>query len=233
MAHAAAPTFVRWRGGHSGIGCPTRRKARSAPRCCPGACGVIGETLAFLRRNLDDRLRLVMASAASDPGAEMVVLPDGDEMDPLRFKAGTVTVLVTHLDEERVLRAADPYVRRTDDGQALRVQPDIRLVLNIALVARFKQYDVAWSALSHLVEHLQSVRVFEAAVTPGLPTGVQRIVVEFFAPGSAEFNGLWSALRSPLRPAVHYRLRLLAFRDAGVGGAGEVTSVEPLVRRSN
>jgi hypothetical protein len=172
-----------------------------------------------------------MASAAADPGADMVVLPDGDDMDPVRFKPGTVTLLVTHLDEERLLRAADPYLRRTDDGQALRVQPDVRLVLNVALVARFKQYDVAWTALSHLVMHLQSQRVFDAESTPGLPEGVQRLVVEFFAPGSAESSGLWSALRSPLRPAVHYRLRLLAFRDAGVAGAGDITSVEPVVQR--
>lgn len=194
---------------------------------------MIGETLAFLRRHLDDRLRLVMASAAADPGADLVVLPDGDEMDPVRFKPGAVTLLVTHLDEERLLRAADPYQRRTDDGQTLRVQPDVRLVLNIALVARFKQYDVAWTALSHLIAHLQAQRVFEAETTPGLPAGVQRIVVEFFAPASAEASGLWSALRSPMRPALHYRLRLLAFRDAGSAGAGEITSVEPVVRRSN
>ncbi len=192
---------------------------------------MIGETMAFLRRNLDDHLRLVMTSEASDPGAPFVILPDGDEMDPLRFKSGTVTLLVTHVDQERVLRAADPYLRRTDDGQALRVQPDVRLVLNIALIARFKQYDVAWTALSHLLEHMQSVRVFEAETTPGLPAGVQRLVMEFHAPASAESNGLWSALRSPPRPALHYRLQLLAFRDAGLAAAGDVTSIEPIVRQ--
>lgn len=192
---------------------------------------MIGATLAFLRQALDDQLRLVMASAASDPGAALVVLPDGDEMDPLRLTAGAVTLLVTHLDEERVLRAADPYLRRTDDGQALRVQPDVRLVLSIALVARFKQYDVAWTALSHLLAHMQSVRVFEAETTPGLPAGVQRLVLEFHAPPQAEANGWWGALRSPLRPTLHYRLRLLAFRDAGLAAAAEVTSVEPVVRR--
>jgi hypothetical protein len=192
---------------------------------------VIGATLAFLRQNLDAHLRLVMATGASDPGAPLVVLPDGDEMDPMRFAAGAVTLLISHLEEERLLRAADPYLRRTDDGQALRVQPDVRLVLSIALVARFKQYDLAWTALSHLLTHMQSVRVFEAETTPGLPAGVQRLVLEFHAPAQAEANGWWGALRSPMRPTLFYRLRLLAFQDAGMAAAAEVTSVEPVVRR--
>ena len=122
---------------------------------------MIADALSFLRRSLDAHLRTAMDGVAADPAADRVVFIDGEQLDPLHFKPDAVTALLINVEEERVLRPADPYLRRGAEGQALRVQPDIRLVLHLALVASFKQYELSWTALSRLIEYLQSLRVFE------------------------------------------------------------------------
>ena len=194
---------------------------------------MIAATLSFLRRHLDEYLRLAMESNPAEPGADRVVFVDGDQMDPIKFKIGAVTALLVNIEEERLLRGADPYLRRGDDGQPMRVQPDIRLILHLTLVARFKQYEVAWATLSRIIEHLQSVRVFDAQDTPGLPPGVERLQLEFATLTVPEQNGIWSALRAPMHPAIHYRIKLLTFRDGSGSEAPTITSVEPSVKRSS
>jgi hypothetical protein len=192
---------------------------------------MIADALDFVRRNLDAHLRTVMDGGAADPAADRVVFIDGEQMDPLRFKPDAVTALLVNVEEERVLRPADPYLRRGAEGQALRVQPDIRLMLHLALVASFKQYGQSWTALSRIVEHLQSLRVFDAESTPGLPAGIDRLTVELATLSLPEQNSVWSALRVPLHPALHYRLRLLTFRDASASESPTITSALSTVKR--
>jgi hypothetical protein len=192
---------------------------------------MIADALDFVRRNLDAHLRTAMDSAAADPTADRVVFIDGEQMDPPRFKPDAVTALLVNVEEERVLRPADPYLRRGSEGQALRVQPDIRLVLHLALVASFRQYELSWTALSRIIEHLQSLRVFDAESTPGLPAGIDRLTAELATLSLPEQSSVWSALRVPMRPAVHYRLRLLTFRDASASESPAVTSAQTSVKR--
>lgn len=191
---------------------------------------MIAEVLKFVRQILDARLRLVQ-DGADDSGSDRVVFIDGDGGDVTSFKSGAVTLLLIKLEEDRELRAADPYLRRGDDGRALRVQPDIRLNLHLLFVASFKFYDVAWSQLSALIQYLQTVRVFDADSTPGLPDGVERLVFELSTLSLAEQNEVWSALRTAHHPSVLYRVRLITYRDQSSAEVPEIGTIETTVRR--
>jgi hypothetical protein len=189
---------------------------------------MIGEVLSFLRQHVDEHLR----AQAEDVGDDTVVFLDGDKVDPISFKLGAVTLLLVNVEEERVLRNADPYVRVNESGGVERVQPDIRLVLYPLFVARFKQYDTGWSYLSRIIEHFQTERVFERETTPDLPDGVEKLVFELVTLGFAEQNEVWNALRTTHLPSILYRVKLLAFRDRKPRSLTPMTEPSVTIKRT-
>jgi Pvc16 N-terminal domain len=193
---------------------------------------VIADVLVFLRKHLDNQLRVALGDSQDGPTGDKVVFLEGDRIDPLTFQLGAVTELLINVEEERLLRAPDLYVQRTEEGKILKGQPDIRLVLYILFVARFKQYEAAWRHLSKIVEYLQGMRVLDAQNAPGLPTGIDRLVMELVTLGFAEQNEVWSALRTTHQPSVLYRVKLLTFRDQQAAEPALVEKpVEPRLRR--
>jgi Pvc16 N-terminal domain len=183
---------------------------------------VIGKTLGFLRQRLDAYVRAELAPG-DDPVADKVVFLDGDKMDPITFQEGAITELLINVEEERQLRAPDPYLRIADDGKLGRKQPDLRLSLNILFIARFKQYDLAWDYLTKTIEYLQTNRVFERATTPDLPAGVDRLSFELMTQSFAEQNDIWNALRTTYLPSALYRARLVILQDVKPTTSATVT----------
>jgi hypothetical protein len=173
---------------------------------------VIGKVLVCLRKRLDDYLRAELAEPGDDPTADKVVFLDGDKMDPISFLEGAVSELVINLEEERQLRPADPYAG-VQNGQLQRKQPDLRLVLHVLFVARFKQYDIAWEHLAKIIEYLQTNRTFERDGYPDLPTGVDKLTFELVTQSFTEQNDVWNALRITYHPSALYRVRLVVLQD--------------------
>lgn len=171
---------------------------------------MIGQVLNFLRRKLDEDLRV---TTADESAADKLVFVDGDKMEPLQFKLGAVTLMLINVEEERTLRAADRYLQRHDDGTASPSFPDIRLTLHLFFVARFKLYDEAWDQLSKVLAHFQSNPFYDRHNTPGLPAGVEKLIFEFQTLDFAKQNEIWNALRICHHPSLLYRARLLLVRD--------------------
>lgn len=174
---------------------------------------MIAETLIFLRKHLDERLRVELGGSQDDATGDRLVFLDGDKIDPISFQLNAVTALLINVEEERLLRQPDLYVRQAEDGSRQRVQPDIRLILYVLFVARFKKYEVGWQHLSKILEHLQSNRVYDQSTAPDLPAGLERLVIELVTQSFAEQNEVWNALRTTHHPSLLYRVKLLAYRD--------------------
>jgi hypothetical protein len=183
---------------------------------------MIADTLNFLRRHLDERLRVELGGSQDDATGDRVVFIDGDKLEPISFQLNAVTVLLINVEEERLLRGPDLYVRANEDGTRQRVQPDIRLILYVLFVARFKKYDAGWQHLSKILEHLQTNRVFDGASAPDLPPGVDRLILELVTLDFAAQNEVWNALRTTHHPSLLYRVKLLAYRDRRPAESQEV-----------
>lgn len=192
---------------------------------------MIGETLTFVRKYLDDRLRIDLGGAGDDPVADKVVFVDGDQLDPLAFKLGAVSLLLIDVNEERLNRGAGPFVRHTEANHTLRVQPDLRLSLHLLFVARFKEYQSAWSHLSKVLQYLHSAPVLDAACAPGLPPRVGKLTFELLTLDFNAMNQLWGALRTTLHPAVLYRVNLVTLPHRGAVDTSPVERVEVAVGR--
>ncbi|HEX2877670.1 MAG TPA: DUF4255 domain-containing protein [Polyangiaceae bacterium] len=187
---------------------------------------MIGSALAFLKKVLDEHL-LGELDEGAEPMAAQVVFVEGDKLETLVFKAEAVTLLLINVEEERVLRQPDLHARRVVDAQGVssvvRGQPDLRLVLHLLFVARFKAYDTAWDRLTQIIAFLQSTPVFDAASWPTLPPGIEKLVLELTPLKLEEQSEVWSALRATQHPSVFYRAKLLVLHDAKSTTAEQVT----------
>jgi len=176
----------------------------------------------LLRNTLNAHLTL--AVPGQDASAEdAVVFLDGDKTDPISFKIGAVTMLLINVEQEPVLRAANPYQRTGPDGTPYQSRPDIRLNLRVLFVARFKQYEQALARLSQILSFFQSTPVLDAHSAPSLPAAIPQLTMELVTQPLNEQNDLWNALRATFQPSLLYRVRMLVFEDRQVDVIGPVT----------
>jgi hypothetical protein len=182
---------------------------------------VIDQAMLLLRNTLNAHLTL--AAPGQDASAEdAVVFLDGDKTDPISFKIGAVTMLLINVEQEPILRAANPYQRMGSDGTPYRSRPDIRLNLRVLFVARFKQYEQALARLSQVLSFFQSNPVLDALSAPSLPATIPQLTMELVTQPLNEQNDLWNALRATFQPSLLYRVRMLVFEDQQVEVIGPV-----------
>lgn len=183
---------------------------------------MIGEVLVFLKNHLNAYLQARSGGESGEPTGDKVVFVDGDKMDPITFQLGAISMLLINVEEERTLRAADPYTRVTAAGVRQKVQPDIRMNLYLLFIARFKQYEQAWSHLSSIIQYFQTHRVLDRQSAPDLSGDLDRLTMELVTLQFAEQNEVWNALRTTHHPSILYKVNLLVFRDQQATQPGEI-----------
>ena len=183
---------------------------------------MIDQALIFLRDLLNAHLT-TPAPGQPAPAEEAVVFLDGDKTDPISFRIGAVTVLLINVEQESILRSANPYQRVAADGTSYQARPDIRVNLCVMFVARFKQYEQALAELSRILSFFQSHPVLDARNAPGLPAGIPQLAMELLTLPLNEQNDLWNALRAAFQPSLLYRVRMLVFEDGRAVVSGPIT----------
>jgi len=181
---------------------------------------MISDALVFLKDLLNEHL-CAQSGQTLGEAEDKVVFIDGENLDPISFKLGAVTCLLINIEEEKLLRAPDPYVRTTSDGTKVRVQPDIRMNLYVLFVARFKQYEKGLSYLSRILEYFQTNRVLDHTNSPALSDPIDRLIMELTTLAFAEQNEVWNALRTTYHPSMLYKVRMLVLQqDVALAGSG-------------
>lgn len=181
---------------------------------------MIGTALSYIRQRLETHLRSTQGLNSDDGTADRVVFLEGDKLDPLTIPQRSIAMLVVNVREDREFRDADRYQRRLAHGQGSgseRHYPDIHLEIAILSIANFKDYATAWDQLSQVLGFFQTHPVFDAAVDKNLPPGIGRLTNELCSQSFQEQNELWSALKSPLRPSLLHRFRLITLRGTAMG----------------
>ena len=70
---------------------------------------MIADTLNFLRRHLDERLRVELGGSQDDATGDRVVFIDGDKLEPISFQLNAVTVLLINVDHFRAINLKHGY----------------------------------------------------------------------------------------------------------------------------
>jgi hypothetical protein len=167
---------------------------------------MINEALTFLKNHLNEQLQ----KSSADP-VKVVFVKTGGK-DKSIFTDNAVNVLVVGIEEEKTLRAADPYTRSSSD-RSFRVQPDIRLYLYVLFVAHFNDYPSGLSYLSRIIQHFQKHRVFDHRSETNLNDGIEQLIMELHTLPLTEQYQLWNALRTTLQPSVLYKVKMVVFSD--------------------
>lgn len=179
---------------------------------------MISQVLVFLKQRLNDDLKAKSGWMPDEPsvGEDKVVFVDSEQMDPIIFKLGAVSLLLINVEEDNLSRAPDPYSRIAPDGTRQSVKPDIRLNLYVLFVARFKQYDISLSYLSFVIQFFQNHRVINSHDAPDLSERIEQLSIELITLPFAEQSEIWNALRTSYHPSVLYKVKTVVFSDEDI-----------------
>jgi len=184
---------------------------------------VIDKTLNFLRKNLN---KAIPRSSPSDVAEDLFVFVKPDETNKLIFTNNSVSMALVGIEEEKLLRQGDPYVRKTEQG-FVKVAPEIKLYLRVLLAARFSDdYSRALKYISDVIVYFQNNRVFDSENSPDMNVGTPKLIMELVAPSFDEQHKIWGALQSTYLPSVLYKVTLLAFQGESGAAIPEVSGVQ-------
>ncbi len=189
---------------------------------------MIGDALEFLNERLYQHLLLrnndldpLMKNDNLDRNIVSFMTFTDDQS--VEFKKGQITPLLVNVEEEKIL--CPPNVaHRTNDGRIIRMNPDIRLILNVLFVSKFGTYRNSMDYLAEVISFFQSNKVFEQQQTrkAGFPQ-VKKLVVELVTLPFSQQNEVWNALRSAYLPSVFYKISMVVFRDQRPGELTPIT----------
>ena len=171
---------------------------------------MINDALIFLKNSLNHYLNSGLPP--DDPKEDQVVFLDGQSMEPLTFKLGTVSILLINVEEENTLRPPDPYLRSVD-GKSQKVYPEIKLNLYVLFAAHYRQYEDSLYYLSLIIRYFQNHRTFNHHDAPELSEEIDQLILELITLPFTQQNEVWNSLRVTYRPSVLYRVKMIVFQD--------------------
>lgn len=187
---------------------------------------MINDLLVGLKNAVTDHLVVHSGGGDADMGQAPVVFLDGEKLDPLDLKLGSVTLLLINLEEEHNLRAGDPYRRIAADGTTQRVSPPVHINAYVLFVARFKDYGRSLQHISLILQFFQRHRTLDHQSHPALSDKLDKLTMELLTLPFAEQSHIWSILGLPYHPSLLYKVRMAVFLDEeGVASPAVVETV--------
>lgn len=182
--------------------------------------GMIEKSLEFLRAELDAHLKAVGGSKKTTTVLSPLFDADGKNI----LKDALLGLSLVNIEEERVNKAQTREV--VGSGSAIQfLPPEVRLNLHVLIAANVAQdgldYGQALKALSEAITFFQANRVFAASEFPGVPDGIEKLVIELETLDYEFQNHVWGTLGGKLLPSVMYRIRLVALQMGKVAAAGK------------
>lgn len=173
---------------------------------------MIDQALVFIRDEINRHLQQEGGKRpdTSETVGDVVFIED---LDPIAFPIGSISVLLVNIEHERLMRPADPFRRTAPDGTSQRINPDVRIDLSVLFVARFAKYADTLRLLSAVVQFFLEHPAFVRGEHPGLPDTIEKLLIEPITLTFAAQNEVWNALRATYQPSLLYRIRTLVFQD--------------------
>lgn len=175
---------------------------------------MINKALSFLKDQVNASLRLRAGELPTEERVVMSNIVDVDQNDQMGLPINKIVLSLISLEEERVLKSQDNYIR-TPDGRTQIANPEIKLNLYILFAAHFSNsnYDEALKFLGWVISYFQANSVFDSTTHAALDPDVRRIVLELYTLPMEQQSQLWQSLGGKFLPSVMYKVRLLAFNE--------------------
>lgn len=135
-----------------------------------------------------------------------------DDGGKWKAKLDQLGCFLVGVDEERITKEHLPSIEYRN-GQHVKLQPPIKLHLNVLFFAHFTNYDQSLKYLSHVLKFFQRYSYFTSELHPGMPEGIDRLVVELQSPTYEQLNQIWAFIGSKYLPSALYRIRMTVIQD--------------------
>ncbi|HEX2533068.1 MAG TPA: DUF4255 domain-containing protein [Chitinophagaceae bacterium] len=138
----------------------------------------------------------------------------------------SILISLVSIEEDPVLK--NNYPLQQVGASFLKQKSAIYINIYVLFAAKYKTYDVALEAISHVISFFQSNKRFPFTVDGT----EQEAVLSLHNIGFENLNNLWTVLGGRYLPSVIYKARVLLFQAAPpVGGPAivEIREKEPLV----
>lgn len=175
---------------------------------------MIDQTLAFLTQELNAYLRARFDS--DDDIARLACIGPTANIDP---EDSQNRILVTLINIEREGTASNTgQIYRNAGAEMQRAPQPLNLNLIFLVSANFAEnYRDGLRLLSSSIGFFQSHPLFTAQSCPDLPTGIDRLSVEWRDLDLQAIHNLWSVFGARYLPSAVYKARMLIIEDALVG----------------
>jgi hypothetical protein len=188
---------------------------------------MIHEVFSFLKDQLNQYLKY-----RDILQEERVVFREKDKVE-LSFANNAITLVLTNIEEENILRPDDLYMQTRKDGTKVSVNPELRLNLYVLFVSRFSDYEESLKYLSYIIKFFQSNRVFKHDSFPQLSENIDRLVMELVTVPFRDQNEIWSVLKTGYEPAAMYKVKMVIFEDEEPESSHAVKEPQYKTRQSN
>jgi len=189
---------------------------------------MINDLFDFLRTSLLKWL----GKPDDEEGAEVNFVDINGEQPAFDAK---INILLISLEEDRILRPADPYSVINESGAQERVKPPLILNLNILFATKpikgkksdGYNYLEAMRYLSQVLQFFQANPVLTSDRYSKFPEGIDKVIMELIPLTYAQQNEIWSSLKVAHLPAVCYRAKMIVIQEEVVAGDRDIEEPQP------
>lgn len=179
---------------------------------------MINDALDFLVEQLNEFLRLKVSSVGDIVVMQRLTTATGNEQN-LNNK---VVFQLINIEEERIGKAQLPVTNPIGSSYPRR-NPEIKLNLSVLFTAcgdtdgvdNGNDYSTSVMLLSYVIQYFQYKHVFTKENSPGLPAGIDELILELYPVSLENQNYLWASLGAKYRPSVVYKVRLISVFEEG------------------
>ena len=172
---------------------------------------MIDQVLTFLNTQLDSYLRQKLDPLNSHSFIELVNIAWNDSDSSGNAAASNAFITLVNIEEDKISKSPENYVRQ--DNNAIYKNPKIYLNLYVLFAVNLSTYAESLKRLSLIIQFFQYQTVFTPLGSPGLPQGVEKLIVDLNTLSFQDMNNLWGILGSKYLPSVMYKLRMISISE--------------------
>lgn len=177
---------------------------------------MIDLALNFLNTQLDNYLRAKLDPTNSSPFIQLanIAWNDTDTSAAANGANASSSAFITlvNIEEDRISKSPEAYVRHNNNTVTYQ-NPTIHLNLYLLFSVNVSSYVESLKRVSYIIQFFQYQNVFTPLNSPGLPTGIEKLILDLSTLSFQDMNNLWGILGSKYLPSVMYKLRLVKISE--------------------
>jgi hypothetical protein len=180
---------------------------------------MIDLALTFLNTQLDNYLRAKLDPTHSHPFIQLanIAWNDTDNSTTKTDTSSSAFITLVNVEEDRISKSPDGF-SRLNNNNIVYQNPQIFLNLYVLFSVNLSSYSESLKRLSLIIQFFQYKNVFTTLNSPGLPDGVEKLILDLSTLSFQDMNNLWGILGSKYLPSVMYKLRLIRISEEFVQG---------------